>query len=105
MCSTCDDKGIIRVTWNDAPDDYAVCLCPIGQAMRSESNAGKLTGYALWQVWAFREQVDPSRVFFLEEVLTPTELAAKGFQKPVETTHATREAALLAGSRRGRARL
>jgi hypothetical protein len=78
-CQHCGDVGMIRVPWSDAPDDFAVCLCQAGQSMRQENNY-KETGFALWQVWAAREQIDPSRIFLLEEILTPAELAERGFK-------------------------
>jgi hypothetical protein len=100
-CQSCGDVGIVRVPWSNAPDDFAVCLCKAGHQMRDETNAGKPTGYALWQVWAYREQIDPSRLFLLEEILTPEELAARGFT--VTPAVMSREAALLnAGKRRAK---
>lgn len=102
MCPHCGDKGMIRVPWSDAPDDFAICLCAVGMLMRDDRNAGKRTGYALWQVWAYREQIDPSRVFLIEEILTPAELLERGFGAvPV----ANREAALLAAGKSKRAKL
>lgn len=99
-CAQCGDIGIIRVPWSDAPDDFAVCLCPSGRNMRQTRNARKDTGFALWEVWAAREQVDPARVFLLEDVLTPAELAERGFHASVsELAVQSREAALLAAGR------
>lgn len=96
-CQSCADVGMIRVPWSNAPDDFAICLCDAGREMRNETNV-KDTGYALWQVWAAKEQVDPSRVYCLEEILTPQEITERGFtMQPVQ---ATREAALLAAGRR-----
>jgi hypothetical protein len=53
-------------------------------------NAGKHTGIFGWQVWAAREQVDPSRVFLIEELLDDDEMA-RSFQTgvldaPLETS-------------------
>jgi hypothetical protein len=98
-CRNCGDIGMIRVSWSNAPDDFAVCLCAAGRSMRNTTNR-KDTGFALWQVWAAREQIDPSRVFLVEEVLTPQELAARGFSVTARPTLVTREAALLASAKR-----
>lgn len=105
MCSTCGDKGIVAANWNDHPFDFAVCLCAAGLWYRSDENAGKRTGVYGWQVWAYREQIDPSRIFMLEEVLTPQELAERGFQMPQAPTLVARGSALLAASRKAKVRL
>lgn len=105
-CQSCADIGMIRVPWTDAPDDFAICLCAAGQSMRDDTNANKRTGYALWQVWAYRQQIDPSRVFLIEEVLTPSELAERGFQAAVLPAVAQdRQTALLAAGRGKKVRL
>lgn len=103
-CEHCADIGIIRVPWSDAPADFAVCLCPSGVTMRRTRNANKDTGFALWQAWAAQQQVDPSRLFLLEEVLTPAELAERGFNRP-GVAAVTREAALLAAGKGKRLKL
>lgn len=75
--SCCQGSGVIRIRYQDgSPDEFGVCLCPIGLDMRSESNGGKRTGYALWQVWAYRQQVDPAHVGMIEEFLDELELRA-----------------------------
>lgn len=94
ICRVCANKGITAVPWLDAPDDYALCLCTIGLDMRREVH-----GYALWQVWASREGVDPSRIFLLEEILTPAELRAWGLTVPAQQAETGREAALLAAGK------
>lgn len=103
-CQSCADVGMIRVPWADAPDDFAICLCDAGLAMR-DSRSRKDVSYALWELWAAREQVDPSRVFLLEEVLTPQELAERGFSMPAKPTQVAREAALLAAGKSKRVKL
>lgn len=104
-CQSCADLGMIRVPWADAPANFAICLCLAGLEMRQTRNANKETGFALWQVWAAREQVDPSRVFLLEEILTPAELAERGFALPAQPTALAREAALLAAGKSKRVKL
>ena len=77
-CPVCADRGIARIRYHSGdPDDFGVCLCAAGRPYRSERNgAGDLTPYGLWQVWAARAQVDPGRVFMIEELLDDAELAA-----------------------------
>jgi hypothetical protein len=94
-CGLCGDKGIVRVRYESGePDDFAVCRCAVGIRMRTTQNAGRETGYALWEVWASREQVDPERIFLIEDVLP--ELAVPSELKLV----AARESALLNASRK-----
>lgn len=105
ICAVCGDKGIIAVPWMDAPDDYAVCLCTTGRGLRVTTNC-RAACAALWQVWAAREQIDPLRVFMLEDILTPEELTARGFGPPsVGTPVESRAAALLSASRARKGRL
>lgn len=105
-CQSCADAGMIRVPWSNAPDDFAVCLCSAGQTMRDDTNGGKRTGYALWQVWAFQQQIQPSRIFLMEEILTPAELAERGFTMPARPTALVgREAELLAAGKTRRVKL
>jgi hypothetical protein len=96
-CRACADKGIIRLNWADAPDDFAVCLCLAGLSMRATTNQRR-TVPARWRVWCAREQVDPAKVFMVEDVLTPEELAERGLSKPRSTAQ-SREAALLAAGK------
>jgi hypothetical protein len=100
-CEVCSDKGIVRVNWADAPDDYAVCLCEEGLRLRVDRNHGK-TVSTLWMVWCAREQIDPSRMFLIEEVLTPDELTERELRKPPVSMN--REAALLAAGKQGKPR-
>jgi hypothetical protein len=79
-CDICAGKGLVTLNWADAPPEYAVCLCQQGLAMRVTRDGS----FALWEVWAAREGVDPSRVWRLEDVLTPEELRERGVGQPVE---------------------
>jgi hypothetical protein len=85
-CDVCHGKGLVTLNWADAEPDYALCLCPVGLDMRGEVGPGKRQPFALWQVWAARAQVDPSRIVLLEEALTPSELQACGFGLPARPT-------------------
>lgn len=105
MCDVCEGKGLVVLNWSDAPQDYAICLCSVGMQMRVTRNAGRETGYALWQVWAAREQVDPSRIVKLEDVATAEEMAALGLSKPADVGGMDREARLLAAGKSRRAKL
>lgn len=100
-CQSCADVGIIRVPWSNAPDDFAICLCDAGAAMRRSWNPDETRArFEVWQLWAAREQVDPSRVFLLDEILAPAELAERGFSAPQAPTIAAQEAVLLAAGKR-----
>lgn len=77
-CPTCGDRGLVKVNWKDAPEDYAVCLCPTGELLRAMSTRGQL---AAWHVAAARMGIDSARVVMLEDVCTPEELAARGFRE------------------------
>jgi hypothetical protein len=92
---TCDHcvYGLLIQEWTDAPHDFAVCLCDAGQVYRRDTNEGHRT-VPLWRVWCAVHQVDPSRVFLLEEIYTGEELTAAGLTKPPVSL--SREAALLA---------
>jgi hypothetical protein len=94
-CPHCDNKGIIRLNWADAPDDYAVCLCPVGLDLRSTDNNGHAVA-PRWWLWAARNHIPLERVFLAEDVLTPEELAERGWlqtQPPVGTVEAKLRAA------------
>jgi hypothetical protein len=107
-CSTCGDKGLVRFDWSDAPPDFGMCLCPAGGWFRSDVNAQRRTGSCGWQVWCAQHRVEPSRMFFLEEVLTAAELAAAGFAAAGDSTprvETSREAALLGAGRTRRGKL
>jgi hypothetical protein len=97
-CQTCGDKGIAELNWADAPSDYAVCLCEAGMRMRSMRNENRKV-HPLWRVWCAREQVDPSRVRMVEDVLTPEELQERGLSVAAARD---REAALFAAGRKKR---
>jgi hypothetical protein len=80
-CVICRDKGLVRLNWAGAPEDFAVCLCEIGLRLRVDRNHTATSVAPLWRVWAAREHVDPDRIFMLEDVLTPVELNDLGFNK------------------------
>lgn len=77
-CQTCGDKGLVRVNWNDAPEDYAVCLCHRGELLRMVQVKGQQPA---WRVEAARRGIETARVVMLEDVCTPEELAARGFRE------------------------
>ena len=93
-CGVCGDKGLVKLNWSDADPDFGVCLCEEGLRLRVDRNNGK-TVAPMWMVWCAREQIAPSRMFLLEEVLTPSELTEKGLSRPLGPSVVTREAALL----------
>lgn len=103
---TCEHcvNGLRPLEWTDAkagdPVDIAVCLCEAGQAYRLGQNCGRRT-VALWRVWCAAHQVDPSRVFMLEQVYSAAELAAVGLRTR-DSGVASRESALLAKGRRSK---
>lgn len=79
-CPTCADRGLVKVNWNDAPEDYAVCLCPTGELLRAMSGRGQV---AAWHVAAARLGIESARVVMLEDVCTQEELAQRGFRELV----------------------
>jgi hypothetical protein len=93
-CATCSDVGIVCLNFQEG-DEYGLCLCPAGERMRRVVNEGHRTT-PLWQVWCAREQVDQARVHPIEDVLTPEELAKRGFR---ELTAATAIDAIVAAAR------
>lgn len=91
-CQACQDKGIIRLRYHDGSlDEFGVCVCEAARWYRSDMNAGKHTGFFGWQVWAHREQIDPARVFLIEELLDADEIARQfpDWAKPDETVAAS----------------
>lgn len=75
--SCCNGSGVIRLRYHDgSPDEFGICLCATGQDMRSDLNGGKRTGFPLWQVWAYQQQIDPARIGMVEEFLDELELRA-----------------------------
>lgn len=96
-CETCSGLGLLIQEWTDAPHDFSICVCEAGQAWRRAENNGHKT-VPQWLLWCARWQVEPERVFLLEDVYTGQELAAAGLSKPVVDFN--REAALLAAGRR-----
>jgi hypothetical protein len=104
-CEVCHDHGVVKLNWSDAPPEYGICLCQFGLELRNARNVRSQVT-PLWQVWAAREQVDPSLVWMLEDVLTPAELAERGFQSVVgEPSTESREAALMAAGKSKRVKL
>jgi hypothetical protein len=106
-CQACGGKGILKVCYEDgSPTEYALCLCPAAHWFRSDVNADRHTGSYGWQVWAAREQIDPERMYALEDLYSPSELAEMGFAVASQTnSDGGREAALLALSKRRKAKL
>src|SRR5688572_16535396 len=98
-CDICDGHGLLIQSWTDAPHDFAVCLCGAGKAWRRAENNGHAT-VPLWHVWCAKWDVDPARVFLLEDVYTPAELAAVGLLSQPATV--SPEAALLAAGKRAK---
>lgn len=105
-CAVCQDGLIPFVPSGNPKADaeigaadlcFAVCLCASGQAMWSRENHHR-TVAPLWRAWCAKHQVEPSRVYMVEDVYTPAELSAAGLMgKPSELS---REAALLAHGRK-----
>ena len=102
-CTNCGDKGLTVLNWTDADPDYAICLCPVGQQLRSTRNATKGNCSPLWQVWCALHQVDPARVLLLESVHSAEELAFLGFGP--KQPSGGREQALLGMGREKRGKL
>lgn len=100
-CAVCNNHGIVKLNWSDAPEEYALCLCASGLALRRQEKPEDT--WFPWQVWAAKSGVEPSKVFLLEEVLTPEELRERGLSLPSAAPAAVdREAALLAIGKRTR---
>lgn len=107
-CEACQGAGLVPWVSKDNPKPnadisvkdmhYAVCLCEVGRTFRVATNNGRKVA-PLWRVWCAREQVDPSRVFMLEDVYSAEELAAWGFQKATPL-QVDREAALQAAGKK-----
>lgn len=77
-CPTCADRGLVKVNWKDAPEDYAVCLCHVGELLRAVTTKGQQPA---WRAEAARRDIDAARVVMLEDVCTPEELAQRGFRE------------------------
>lgn len=88
-CHECENTGVVPYVALDNPkadtdvtaEDlcYALCLCPAGQWMRSNRNAGKPTeGYG-WQLWAATYGIAPERICRLEDAFEPEDIARAGF--------------------------
>jgi hypothetical protein len=96
-CSHCVN-GLRPLEWTD-PLEIAVCLCPSGQVYRQATNNGRVVE-ALWQVWCAVHQVEPGRVYLMEQVWSAEELAAAGLRPAAAP--ANRAAALLAAGQKGK---
>lgn len=101
-CSTCQDIGIVRLNYEDG-DEYGICLCPAGEAMRRAVNNGSPT-VPLWRVWCAREQVNPALVRPIEDVLTPAELTERGFTELTAPADSLSAIAAAARARQGKQR-
>lgn len=111
-CRECE-AGVVPFVWesNSKPDDaigaedlcFAMCLCEDGQKMRAYRNGmDERSDFALWQLWAAREQVDPARVFRLEDVFPADVLARAGFNRANVTTMTPNAIADAMRTQRGR---
>jgi hypothetical protein len=108
-CEACVDMGLVPFVETDNPktapeidrDDlcFAICLCPVGQAYRKGTNNGKRVP-AFWRVWCAREQIDPSRVFRVEDVYSREQLAAVGLVTQPASLENRRAALLAEGTKR-----
>lgn len=75
--SCCNGKGVVRFRYHDgSPDEFGICLCQEGLELRDDHNAGRHTGYPLWNIWAAERQIPFERVGPIEEFLDDQELAA-----------------------------
>ena len=103
-CPVCLDRGIVRVNWADAPDDYAICVCGTGLSLRVDRNWKDTNVSPLWHVWCAREGISHDRIVFLEDVLTADEITERGIPtcdpEPPPTTLSRDEVLLLAGKTR-----
>ena len=98
-CEVCGDHGIVKVNWSNAPEDYGVCLCRVGQQWSvDENNVRKVA--PMWILWCAWNQISPDRVVLLENVLTDEERREFGFTSQAESVN--REAALMAQGKRAR---
>lgn len=99
-CSSCGGKGLIRLNWADAPDEYALCLCEVGLAWRKSENNGKPTN-PYWHIWCAERGIDHANVWCIEDVLTAEELAERGFSAARELAKSKESALLKAGKGHG----
>jgi hypothetical protein len=105
MTDCCGGFGVIKIQYHSGePADYGLCRCPAGMDMRRETNpAGKRTGYALWQVWASRNQIPLDHIALIEDLLTEAELADRF--GPATPAPAADAGAIAAAMRSRKARL
>src|SRR5262245_10890274 len=76
-CPVCQDHGAVRVRYLDGtPDDYALCLCPVGLGLRLDIDGrGRRTKTPRWMPWAAALGLPFDRVGFLEDLIDPADLA------------------------------
>ena len=99
-CRTCLDVGIVALNFQEG-DEYGICLCAAGEQMRRSMNNGRLVP-PLWRAWAALNKIDPAIIHPIEDVLTPAELAERGFTElnaPANALGAIAAAARGRGSR------
>jgi hypothetical protein len=101
-CSTCQDIGIVKLNFQEG-DEYGICLCPKGEEMRRSANSRHAVA-PLWRVWAAQQQIDPSRIHPIEDVLTPAELTERGFAELTAPADALGAIAAAARARQGKQR-
>lgn len=98
-CPSCQDAGIFRVAYHDgSPADFALCLCKAGELMRCCMNNGKPVT-PQWALWAFRAGIPLEHVAPMEDLLTPEEMAARGF---TELTSAADALSVIAAAAKAR---
>jgi len=76
-CPICAGLGMVRVRYHDgSPDDFGICQCEGGQALRAASNArpGR-TGWPLWTAFAASRDIPLERVSMVEDLLEEDDLA------------------------------
>jgi hypothetical protein len=92
-CPVCGDQGVLRVRYRDkSPDDFGVCLCAAGQALRVTKNARKDTDIPLWFLWAAQRGIPGARICRIEELLDRKELAAIPQGEAVDSVNAIADA-------------
>jgi hypothetical protein len=63
----------VKANYEDG-DDYAICLCPVGERWRIATNNGKPC-LPFWKIWAHEQGIPFEKVRPIEDVLTPEELS------------------------------
>jgi len=65
-CRICQDRGLVRLLDDNDVRRIGICLCAEGQKLRSDKNAGKSTGYPLWNAWAASAGIPFDRIAPIE---------------------------------------